>query len=315
MSPIPSPNQNTSSATDADLDAIGSHCSLPTCNQLDFLPFRCPSCKGTYCLEHRTETAHKCPNARISPSPSTTTTTTTTTSTSTNSQQQQKPNIYTADQCAHISCKTLINTLTDPGVRCDQCRKEYCLRHRLREGHDCRPVGNNNNNSRNGARGGNVGGGGTDTLKSMFGKLRAWGNKPSSSSSTSGSSGSGRKPPSRTVQLNSMKRTAKGENNIPNDKRIYLHVVGTSETTNKPATDPPRGDFFFDERWKVGRVLDDAARRLQVENVNNRGGGEEEKLRVFHVEGGVFLEFGESVGAKVKSGDTVVLLRGAGVIL
>ncbi|PYH34954.1 AN1-type zinc finger protein [Aspergillus neoniger CBS 115656] len=313
MSPIPSPNQNTSSATDADLDAIGSHCSLPTCNQLDFLPFRCPSCKGTYCLEHRTETAHKCPNARISPSPSTTSTSTSTT------QQQQKPNIYTADQCAHISCKTLINTLTDPGVRCDQCRKEYCLRHRLREGHDCRPV-SNNYNSRNGARGaGNVGGvGGTDTLKSMFGKLRAWGNKPSSSSSSTSSgsgSSSGRKPPSRAVQLNSMKRTAKGENNIPSDKRIYLHVVGTSETTNKPATDPPRGDFFFDERWKVGRVLDDAARRLQVENVNNRGGGEEEKLRVFHVEGGVFLEFGESVGAKVKSGDTVVLLRGAGVIL
>ncbi|GLA08225.1 hypothetical protein AnigIFM60653_009752 [Aspergillus niger] len=313
MSPIPtttpSPNQKASSAAaaaaaDADLDAIGSHCSLPTCNQLDFLPFRCPSCKGTYCLEHRTETAHQCANARISPSPSTST------SNSTSTTQQQKPTIYTADQCAHISCKTLINTLTDPGVRCDQCRKEYCLKHRLRESHDCRPISNNN---RNGARGGSAAGGGTDTLKSMFGKLRAWGKQPTSSTSTGGSSS--RKPPSRAVQLNTLKRTAKGNNNVPAEKRIYLHVVGTSETTNKPATDPPRGEFFYDERWKVGRVLDDAARRLQVENVNNRGGGEEEKLRVFHVEGGVFLEFGESVGGRVKSGDTVVLLRGAGVVL
>ncbi|GKZ21429.1 hypothetical protein AbraIFM66951_006176 [Aspergillus brasiliensis] len=315
MSPIPTstPSPSTSKQTepDADLDAIGSHCSLPTCNQLDFLPFRCPNCKGTFCLEHRTETAHKCANARISsPSPSTTTSTSTSTSTS---HQQQKPNIYTADQCAHVSCKTLINTLTDPGVRCDQCRKEYCLRHRLREGHDCRAVVNNN--SRTG-RGGAAAGGGADTLKSMFAKMRSWGKQPtSSSSSTSSGSGSGRKPPSRAVQVNTMKRTAKGDNNVPTDKRVYLHVVGTSETTNKPATDPPRGDFFFDERWKVGRVLDDAARRLQVENVNNRGGGEEEKLRVFHVEGGVFLEFGDSVGGKVKSGDTVVLLRGAGVIL
>ena len=110
-----------------------------------------------------------------------------------------------------------------------------------------------------------------------------------------------------------MKRSAKGETNVPADRRIYLHVVGTADTQ---AAEPPAGDFFFDSRWKVGRVLDDAARRLAVENLNNRAGGEEARLRIFHVESGDFLEFSDAIGGgKIKSGDTIVLLRGAGVVL
>ena len=59
-------------------------------------------------------------------------------------------------------------------------------------------------------------------------------------------------------------------------------------------------------------MLDEAAKGLQIQNVNNRGGGEEEKLRVFHVEGGRLLEFGEKIGEGVVSGNTLVLLRGVG---
>lgn len=29
-----------------DVEAIGAHCQAPFCHQLDFLPFRCESCKG-----------------------------------------------------------------------------------------------------------------------------------------------------------------------------------------------------------------------------------------------------------------------------
>ena len=59
-------------------------------------------------------------------------------------------------------------------------------------------------------------------------------------------------------------------------------------------------------------MLDEAAKSLQVENVNNRGGGEETRLRVFHVEGGRLLEFNEKVAAGLQSGNTIVLLRGVG---
>lgn len=59
-------------------------------------------------------------------------------------------------------------------------------------------------------------------------------------------------------------------------------------------------------------MLDEAAKGLQVENVNNRGGGEETRLRVFHVEGGRLMEFSEKVGQGLQDGNTVVLLRGVG---
>lgn len=113
--------------------------------------------------------------------------------------------------------------------------------------------------------------------------------------------------------MNTMKRTAKGDAGVPADKRIYVHVVGTADTQ---AAEPPAGDFYFDSRWKIGRVLDDAARRLRVENLNNRSGGEEARLRIYHLDSGDFLEFSDSIGGgKIKSGDTLVLLRGAGVLL
>jgi hypothetical protein len=44
-----------------DMMAIGQHCALPGCYQLDFLPFTCGCCSKTYCLEHRGRTTHGCP--------------------------------------------------------------------------------------------------------------------------------------------------------------------------------------------------------------------------------------------------------------
>ena len=46
---------------DADLLGIGEHCSLSTCHALDFLPFKCLGCGGTFCLEHRAN--HNCPSS------------------------------------------------------------------------------------------------------------------------------------------------------------------------------------------------------------------------------------------------------------
>ena len=33
----------------ADVEAIGAHCQMAFCHQLDFLPFRCDSCQGCVC--------------------------------------------------------------------------------------------------------------------------------------------------------------------------------------------------------------------------------------------------------------------------
>jgi len=36
----------TKMATVGDVEAIGARCQMPFCHQLDFLPFKCESCKG-----------------------------------------------------------------------------------------------------------------------------------------------------------------------------------------------------------------------------------------------------------------------------
>lgn len=40
------PEPQSFTTMDKDVEAIGSHCQYTFCNQLDFLPFRCESCKG-----------------------------------------------------------------------------------------------------------------------------------------------------------------------------------------------------------------------------------------------------------------------------
>ncbi|KAJ4317114.1 hypothetical protein N0V94_005121 [Neodidymelliopsis sp. IMI 364377] len=111
------------------------------------------------------------------------------------------------------------------------------------------------------------------------------------------------------VELNALKRAAKGDAKVPPEKRIYLHVEASSDTTKAKF---PTGKFFYSKDISVGRVLDMAAKALQVENVNNRGGGEEAKLRVFHVQGGRLLRFSEKIGDPCQNGNMIILMRGVG---
>ncbi|KAJ5604977.1 hypothetical protein N7510_010131 [Penicillium lagena] len=310
--PSSSPQQESyTQMADTDLESIGRHCQFEYCGQLDFLPFRCESCHSTFCLDHRSEIAHKCPRegewARRRNGIANN-------NNKENRTATERPNIYNSDQCAHVSCKTLVNTFKDPGVRCPDCNRQYCLKHRLREEHDCAKV------TPLGARQGGSGANANETLKSMFAKVRTWGREKQQSAASTNINNilpkpkpKPNSPAARAAEVNQMKRSAKGDAGVPADKRVYLHTVGTADTQ---ASEPPAGDFYFDSRWKVGRVLDDVARRLKVENLNNRAAGEEARLRVFHVESGEFLEFSDALGGgKVKSGDTIVLLRGAGTVL
>jgi len=196
-----------------------------------------------------------------------------------------------------VSCKTLIDTPLVAGVHCPDCNRRYCLKHRFREEHACdkiTPVG---------ARAGQK-----EKGLAALEKLRAWGTTkktgisiPQSRAKTDAAT--------RLRNVNELKKTAKGDDKIAVEKRIYVHVEAEKRTTTAKL---PSGAFFYSKESSVGRVLDLAAKSLQVENVNNRGGGEADKLRVFHVEGGRLLEFSEKLGMSVQTGNTLVLLRGVG---
>ncbi|KAI4206300.1 MAG: hypothetical protein LQ346_001125 [Caloplaca aetnensis] len=295
ISPAPSEPQSFT-PMDKEMLSIGGTCQYLTCDNYDFLPFRCESCRGRFCQDHRTEAGHKCAHAgewaarkaqqqanRLPSSAS------------------QKPTALTATQCSHPQCKTFIDTLSSVGVACSTCNRKYCLKHRIPEDHECSkiiPVG---------ARQG-PGISQADKARSALGRLKLWGKEkqaavlPKPKPSTAAS---------RVVALNQLKRMAKGDEKIEPERRIYLYVEAEANTTTSKF---PKGAFWYNKAWTVGRLLDDAARGLQVQNVNNRGGGEEARLRVFHVEGGRLLEFGERVEDVLAQGNTVVLLRGVGPV-
>lgn len=281
-----------------DATLIGVHCQDAYCNQLDFLPFRCESCRGTYCLDHRSETAHKCPQAGAW-------------ATRNRLANLAKPSLGAGKMqadiekpCASSVCKTTIGTSLSTSVHCSTCNRDYCLKHRLKEDHDCKnliPIG---------ARPGRF----EDSqanARLAFGKLKAWGTAqkakvaatrvlPAPKPSSAGA---------RLKAVNELKQHAKGDVNIRQEKKVYLFVDAEAATTSSKL---PSGRFFVSADWAIGRVLDDVAKRLQVENINNQGMEERSKLRVFHVEAGRVLEFNEKVRDALVSGNRIVLLRGIG---
>jgi predicted nucleic acid binding AN1-type Zn finger protein len=280
-----------------DATLIGKHCQFEYCNQLDFLPFLCQSCNKTFCLDHRTETGHKCSNpgawarkrrevekSRVA-----------------YGEGRRLRDLVPEKPCDSPACKTVVGTARNPGVHCSTCNRDYCLQHRLKEEHGCKnliPIG---------ARPAPVDV--AQRTKNALERFKAWG---SSKKEQAGRVLPKPKPSSaamRLVAVNNLKKTAKGDEKLPVEKRVYLYVEAEAASTTAKF---PKGEFFYSKDWVIGRVLDAAARSLQVQNVNNQSSDESDKLRVFHVEGGRLLEFGEKVGSALVSGNSIVLLRGVG---
>lgn len=148
-----------------------------------------------------------------------------------------------------------------------------------------------------------------DKIKLGFARIKSWGRsqqdrmekykpKPKPSSAAV-----------RMVELNKLKKECKGDDKVPAEKRVYLYVEAEKETARAKL---PSAKLWFSEEWSVGRALDEAAKRLQVANMNHRVETEEQKLRVYHVEGGRLVEFSEKVGKVLANSNTIVLLRGVG---
>jgi predicted nucleic acid binding AN1-type Zn finger protein len=204
--------------------------------------------------------------------------------------------------CASPSCKTTVGTSLSTAVHCSTCNRDYCLKHRLKEDHDCKnliPIG---------ARIGKLDAQ-QDKARLAFGKLKAWGFAQRESVSRALPKPKPTSAATRLIAVNNLKKTAKGDAKITSEKRLYIYVEAEAATTTSKF---PEGAFFYSKDWVIGRVLDAAAKSLQIQNVNNQGTDEKSKLRVFHVEGGRLLEFNEKAGDALVNGNRIVLLRGVG---
>uniref|UniRef100_UPI00398EC166 AN1-type zinc finger protein 1 n=1 Tax=Pristiophorus japonicus TaxID=55135 RepID=UPI00398EC166 len=93
---------------------VGKRCEVQHCQQLDFLPFVCDGCSGTYCLEHRSKDIHGCSGVCLRKEP-------------------VKSEGTSSYKCTYKSCKT--KELVP--VICSYCEKHFCLGHRHQSDHDC----------------------------------------------------------------------------------------------------------------------------------------------------------------------------------
>ena len=302
------PTETTESSADeqsftkmatADVEGIGTHCEMTFCHQLDFLPFRCESCNGQFCLDHRTESAHSCTQpgawaqrkrqAQLSSSSS--------------SSSTPKPSILNHEQqCSDPSCKTLINTPLTQGVHCPNCNRNYCLKHRMREDHNCAnlvPLGARPGNSQR------------EKGLAALEKLRAWGAAKQKSLGASmpkvPQSSAKANAAAAFKELNELKRTAKGDAKVPMDQRIYLYIKPNLDTPVEQDRGTP---FFYHKDWKIGRVLDMAAKELHVQNVNNKVEREEERLNLYRFRVKTPLDFGKEVGDVCQNGFVLALFKG-----
>eukprot|EP01091_Cochliopodium_minus_P012357 TRINITY_DN3727_c0_g1_i2.p1 TRINITY_DN3727_c0_g1~~TRINITY_DN3727_c0_g1_i2.p1 ORF type:complete len:201 (-),score=28.35 TRINITY_DN3727_c0_g1_i2:265-867(-) len=97
---------------------LGKHCKVSTCDTLDFLPFRCHSCDGHFCLKHRLQFNHSCEKYDNK-----TSTLTTPSNTPVNK-----------NTCSIRNCKESKMVLVD----CNTCKKLHCLSHRNEMDHRCK---------------------------------------------------------------------------------------------------------------------------------------------------------------------------------
>jgi AN1-type zinc finger protein 1 len=204
--------------------------------------------------------------------------------------------------CASPKCSTIIGTSLSTAVHCSTCNRDYCLKHRLKEDHDCKnliPIGARVNRFE----------GEAEKARMAFGRLKAWGTAQKANVQRSLPKPKPSTAAARLLAVNNLKKTAKGDDKLVPEKRVYISVEAEAATTTAKF---PSGAFFYSKDWVIGRVLDSAAKSLQIQNVNNQGTDEKDKLRVFHVEGGRLLEFNEKVGDALISGNKIVLLRGVG---
>lgn len=172
----------------AEFPELGKHCQVKSCQQLDFLPFLCKNCCGTFCVEHRTKASHCC--------------------TFTEKGNEFKKGCLAKDepkipmQCTFEECKCYELM----PVICEHCHNIYCLRHRHQVDHQCQALPQKQTRLTPEER-----------IQQIIGK--------DLSKEKKGRGGVRNESRAAKVSLMKIKMKATGDACIPQDDRVYLRVL------------------------------------------------------------------------------------------
>ncbi|GAO47350.1 hypothetical protein SAICODRAFT_31232 [Saitoella complicata NRRL Y-17804] len=260
-----------------DPSKIGAVCH--TCGRSDFLPFTCNYCGLKYCQDHRHPQSHTCgPYSALQKEQAL--------KTGSSTPPPAIGSIKTT--CSHTQCSTALDGIMSPGTVC-KCRGIFCLKHRHPLDHACKYTSPPPTSA---AR-----------AREALEKLRHWASSYGSTRTDAGKKTSTKT--SRVLVVAKMKKTSKGDQRVPQEKRIYIHAEGPPDEPNQP-----KADIYVSREWSTGKALDSIASLLGVRNNNNAAMEDDDKLRLINVDLGALLEHAPKFGDVAKDGDTIMLVRG-----
>lgn len=226
-----------------DLDAIGVHCALASCNERDFLPTQC-DCLRSFCRFHISPDSHNCTASR---------------------KPVVTPQSLTAGRarCTLSGCNNpLLTSWTGgvgdertPAAGCLACGLSFCVHHRHQESHTCSGLIN---------RVSQVNREPTQSLSPLLSKARS-----SYTPMAVRQSSSNRTKSAQLQKANAMKMRLKSipgdpkDNGslIPVEQRVHVSVCYEVDGSSQPRRE---GIFWFQKSIVVGRALDLLANRFDI---------------------------------------------------
>ncbi|TID29712.1 hypothetical protein CANINC_001725 [Pichia inconspicua] len=274
---------------------IGKHCRI--CRELDFLPFVCHKCRFTYCSKHRDDyNEHDCDGSK-----------------------KKKPGDDKREKYDISKLPKASSVFPD----LPKIRKEAEIKYQMEQG---RKIGNRLTKVLN------------ESDKPMTSievamvRLKKLLKNSSDSMKKSNSVGKGSggffgfgvKSSSNTnsksakmIDMNSLRRNAKGDAKIAVIDRVYVWV---SYNTDDEKSLTLREAQFFSKKWPIGKMLDSSAKLSKIRNLNNQEVDSSLKLAMFRKardgekindsEEFVYIPTSSRVEKEIMNGDQIYILRG-----
>ncbi|KAH3756692.1 zinc finger protein, AN1 type domain 2B [Pelomyxa schiedti] len=298
------------------LTGIGAHCSL--CGRLDFLPFTCEACNKQFCAEHKIHpTCSVLPNKVVAECPLCNSVVPVLEGEDPNKKVNEhieqgchrdapKPSSY------HACCVRGCTQTELVPVTCPQCNLNFCFRHRHGWDHNCSGKSSGSTTTR-------------PTHTAVTPKPTPTLSTPTAASSTTASASVIPKQPesvrrlqtlqsenqkrsnnsvAKKVALMKLKQHARGDQNVPSERRFYVEVVFPF------SSNLPTAYCFFDQSWPLGKVLDKIAEYGNIPNHNDQL--DSPKLMLICLKTGIPLHLPSSLAETqaegiLASGDAVLL--------
>lgn len=135
-----------------ELPHIGKHCTVKTCNQIDFLPFNCQYCRGIFCAGHWKLSQHDCPKRELAEREDYRVPVCPLCNEVISVPRGEVPDIKVDQHIANgcrVAPKKPSNVCSLVGcsekilvpIYCKSCKRLYCVKHRLEADHKCGPNG------------------------------------------------------------------------------------------------------------------------------------------------------------------------------